>query len=595
MRRIPLFLVSAVAWFSVAASPAAASLPRAISEHIADVAQWAYRGGTTRTFPSCESACSSLWTAEHAPSASDPFAVALWAQMETLRERVEVLPAIGTMLPERELSFESSRRIGIETGQSPGHVIWMELVLPPAIPWTVLARSAAEPTKYVVRYYLAGVTLSGARLAKGGWIIGGRYGTVLAQEFQELCGPGMGNVGYVPPVGHALMAASGTAGCALGALESRSPLKLYELGNPVATPSEDYTSQRTSETATYLLSIADPGQRTVQERITRQLELDAEDYPLLIRWLDHHLGGPSDDPVDMEAALLRHEPLYRFDSGEDFLPQVAESFTDNYVLDSEGHYALEDANQLNTGTSTLRAAAGSPGTGTLPQPLRLELLGANYHDGTNEPSASEDNINARGNEVSTYESDAERMWEAGYRGVVYGRAVTAPEDGRVWLQYWVFYYDNSWGAPIFEWGQHEGDWEMIQVGLNEADEPDAVTFARHATSDTWGCTWEQVEKTGGSEEAPVVYPGRGSHASYPHAGETELVLGQTDYHHGDGTAEQPPLHMLTAEDDWMNWKGRWGASTGEFESPHTPSQQGQKWSNPSRFQSEHLDSTHCER
>ena len=265
------------------------------------------------------------------------------------------------------------------------------------------------------------------------------------------------------------------------------------------------------------------------------------------------------------------------------------------TLDREGLYALEGANQLNTGTSTLRAASGSPGTGVLPQPLTLELLGEHYHDGTNDLSASEDNINARGNEVPTYESDAERMWEAGYRGMVYGRAVTAPEDGRVWLQYWVFYYDNSWGAPIFEWGQHEGDWEMIQIGLNELAEPDAVTFARHATSDTWGCTWAQVEKTGTGEEAPVVYPGRGSHASYPHAGETELVLGQTDYHDGEGIAEQPPLHMLTTEDDWMNWKGRWGASTGEFESPHTPSQQGQKWSNPSRFQSEHLDPTHCER
>jgi len=136
---------------------------------------------------------------------------------------------------------------------------------------------------------------------------------------------------------------------------------------------------------------------------------------------------------------------------------------------------------------------------------------------------------------------------------------------------------------------------MTQVGLNAIGEPDAMTFARHEASKTWGCTWEDVDKVGEEEERPVVYPGRGSHASYPHAGETELGFGQTDEHDGRGAGVDPELSVLNAEDDWVNWRGRWGASTGTFESPATPSQQGDKWSHPSRFQSEHLDPTDCER
>jgi hypothetical protein len=123
--RIAAVWLAALAATALAAQPAAATVPASISEHISAVAQWAYRGGTTRTFPSCESLCGELWSAEHAPASTDPFASELWGEIETLRQRVEVLPVLGSILHERELDHFRATRIGVRIGEAPGHVIWL--------------------------------------------------------------------------------------------------------------------------------------------------------------------------------------------------------------------------------------------------------------------------------------------------------------------------------------------------------------------------------------------------------------------------------------------------------------------------------------
>lgn len=44
-----------------------------------------------------------------------------------------------------------------------------------------------------------------------------------------------------------------------------------------------------------------------------------------------------------------------------------------------------------------------------------------------------------------------------------------PDSGQLWLQYWLWYIYNDYHLA-FNAGLHEGDWEMVQVGM-DGDEP----------------------------------------------------------------------------------------------------------------------------
>jgi hypothetical protein len=86
---------------------------------------------------------------------------------------------------------------------------------------------------------------------------------------------------------------------------------------------------------------------------------------------------------------------------------------------------------------------------------------------------------------SGYDSDAAQMEaRAGYANRVYGR-VAHGGDGKLWLQYWVYYYFDTQGD--LGGGVHEGDWEMVQVGLDASGNPDTAAYAQHAGGER--CTW----------------------------------------------------------------------------------------------------------
>jgi hypothetical protein len=52
---------------------------------------------------------------------------------------------------------------------------------------------------------------------------------------------------------------------------------------------------------------------------------------------------------------------------------------------------------------------------------------------------------------------------------VYGHALR--DGGRLWLQYWLFCPDNPQDRGIVRSGRHEGDREMLQVGLGRDGRP----------------------------------------------------------------------------------------------------------------------------
>jgi len=75
------------------------------------------------------------------------------------------------------------------------------------------------------------------------------------------------------------------------------------------------------------------------------------------------------------------------------------------------------------------------------------------------------------------------------------------------LQYFFFYPYNNW------LNKHEGDWEMIQVILDEnTKSPLKITYSWHYGGSTFDWNDSRVEKI--AETHPVVYVASGSHASY---------------------------------------------------------------------------------
>lgn len=183
---------------------------------------------------------------------------------------------------------------------------------------------------------------------------------------------------------------------------------------------------------------------------------------------------------------------------------------------------------------------------------------------------------------------------------VYGRV--RRDGGLKVLQYWLFYYYNDW------WNQHEADWEVVMVFLDEADRPVTVACSSHLAG-SWR-SWAATEPVGGEKQHPRVYVARGSHALYFSAAEGVhdavlhqpwaifdvqgrlTVRGQKDSVGrpvlGDESYELrviPEGADAVATDDpgwndwwWLQFEGRWGAKDG-VRSPAVQ-EGGLRWNHP---------------
>ena len=153
---------------------------------------------------------------------------------------------------------------------------------------------------------------------------------------------------------------------------------------------------------------------------------------------------------------------------------------------------------------------------------------------------------------------------------VYGRAVEA--DGRLWLQYWLWYFYNDYSLALGA-GLHEGDWEMVQLRMHD-DEPDLAVYAQHTHAEKR--PWHEVKT---HEGHPLVYVARGSHASYFEAG---FHTTEAWYDLADGKRESPELTLEILEGDapgWARWPGRWGdtaAAAARRRAPAEPDRAGRE-------------------
>ncbi len=105
--------------------------------------------------------------------------------------------------------------------------------------------------------------------------------------------------------------------------------------------------------------------------------------------------------------------------------------------------------------------------------------------------------------------------------VYYGRV--ARQGGWTVLQYWFFYYYNSWRSGFHGVNDHESDWENIVVYLYEEDgrlHPEWVAYASHDFhGDDLRRRWDDRGELDLVDGHPVVWAGAGSHASYFRQGE----------------------------------------------------------------------------
>jgi len=295
------------------------------------------------------------------------------------------------------------------------------------------------------------------------------------------------------------------------------------------------------------------------------------------------------ETIDYGELLERHTPRLLYDGDEDFhalSPAAATDFFD----DSDSPDDPEDSNQLEDAGGVFATANPMVSFG-VQDDLDLEYLdsvyrasGVSRRAGTS--SHSGDFISLRGNgqgpggigfSSDGYDADAAQM-EArpGYSNRAYGR-VAHGGDGKLWLQYWIYYYFDSQGD--FGGGVHEGDWEMIQVGLDGQLQPDTAAYSQHGTGER--CAWSEVESDQGR---PRVYVAQGSHASYIRPGHYDDPDPDDDAN-GDGLDATPVLEEITGDTpSWVAWPGRWGDSQEEAFSPPGPRfQSGEKWSDPTAW------------
>ena len=165
--------------------------------------------------------------------------------------------------------------------------------------------------------------------------------------------------------------------------------------------------------------------------------------------------------------------------------------------------------------------------------------------------------------------------------VVHRRRVAQDGDHTV-LQYWLFYYDDvySYAYPPsnFIWQAHEGDWEVVNVVLDENEHPISSAYSQHCLGQTRG--WANTPKVGDTH--PVVYVALGSHANYFTVGThpinpvcvppaaLAILNGMGLPPPADHVLEGPvigpagvdgpatPVHMIGDDTPWVSFDGYWG-------------------------------------
>jgi hypothetical protein len=274
-----------------------------------------------------------------------------------------------------------------------------------------------------------------------------------------------------------------------------------------------------------------------------------------------------------EMSLLeRHRPIVQYDSLESYRADSVASIV-NLAMGRR-------CNSLRRADGTTIAASVQPEEGDVAL-LDLDFLGpTTYANGL--PVRDDDYLEQSG---GSHAADALAMrHRQNCADVVYGRACR-DREGRLWLQYWLFFYYND--KSFLNLGLHEGDWEMIQLRIGEGGLPEEATYGQHSGGAR--AAWNELERrSAGGDEAPVIYCARGSHACLFRAGAQPAPV-VPDHNDGLGPSQRPRLEPIGGGAGWAGWPGRWGSTRRreafEGTSPRGPGRQP-RWHEPAEFHRE---------
>ena len=109
----------------------------------------------------------------------------------------------------------------------------------------------------------------------------------------------------------------------------------------------------------------------------------------------------------------------------------------------------------------------------------------------------------------------------------YGRV--ARQNGWTILQYWYFFWFNSWRSGFHGVNDHEADWEMVTIYLYEQDGQLIPEWAAYASHDFKGDDlrrrWDDHPELQKAQQShPRVFAGAGSHSSYFRKGEYQAEV-----------------------------------------------------------------------
>ncbi len=254
-------------------------------------------------------------------------------------------------------------------------------------------------------------------------------------------------------------------------------------------------------------------------------------------------------------------PELRYDSRERYFADSAASLVENRF----------DGGPMSAYRTRLLRADGSP-IAAAGDALTIDFLRAGkYSDG--QPVKDDDRLDAGPEPVA----DARRLHlEDKLSDVVYGR-VAPRRGGGVWLQFWLFFFHSAKGIPgvsgaegLLGAGLHQGDWELVQVGIPRdrlgapQPEPDVAVFAAHDYAHR--IAWAEIER--GADRNWLVYVARASHASYPRSGRWKgkkrgpIALDVLDdVADGAGVRRRPEVQLVRlGAPAWVGWPGLWGST-----------------------------------
>ena len=173
----------------------------------------------------------------------------------------------------------------------------------------------------------------------------------------------------------------------------------------------------------------------------------------------------------------------------------------------------------------------------------------------------------------------------------YAHVNRSENPGYITIQYWLFYYYNDW------FNKHEGDWEMVEVILDQSEQPLWLVLSQHHGGTRRA--WDTSRIENGTH--PAVYVALGSHANYFRGDEVypngmDIGSAHIEILDHTGTAGRVIPEVALVPDpaqleedssgwpgmEWLLFGGHWGetAQQSDFGGPIGPAFKGAQWDEP---------------